>query len=86
MTELSLPELLEGINQQISFQEALHTHLRQANALVYVSETSDFDQIANEMVHHYLGVLMDILEKASQLSEHLSEGLCNLARTIKTGS
>jgi hypothetical protein len=83
MTELSLPELLEGIKEQIQSQEELQTHLQQANALVYVSEASDFDQIANEIVHHYLGALKDILEKASQLSEHTTHELCQWAKVLK---
>ena len=85
MTELSLPELLEGIKEQIQSQEDLQTHLQQANALVYVSEASDFDQIANEIVHHYLGALKDILEKASQLSEHTTQELGQWAKVIKKG-
>jgi hypothetical protein len=83
MTELSLPELLDGIKEQIHSQEILQTHLQQANAMVYVSEASDFDQMANEIVHHYLGALKDILEKASQLSEHTTQELCQWARALK---
>jgi ABC-type hemin transport system substrate-binding protein len=83
MTELSLPELLKGIKGQIQSQEDLQTYLQQANAPVYVSEASDFDQIANEIVHHYLGALKEILEKANQLSEHTTQKLGEWAKTIK---
>jgi uncharacterized phage infection (PIP) family protein YhgE len=82
MTTLSLSNLLEGINRQMDAQEDLQTYLQQANALVRVSEISDFDQISNEMVHHYLSAVRDILEKANQLSELMTEGLDQLAKKL----
>jgi hypothetical protein len=83
MTALSLSELLEGINQQINSHELLDIHLHEAQALVHVGEASDLDQISKEVIHYYLRALMDILEKVSQLSEHLCAGLCQMAKALK---
>jgi len=83
MDTISLPQLLDDINQHINSQEILDTQLQQAHALARVVTIADFDQLSAQVIHHYLWTLTDVLEQAMQLSEHVSETLYHLAKLLQ---
>ena len=87
MDAISLPQLINKINQQITSQEILDTQLRQAHALARVGTIADFDQLSPAVIHDYLWALADRLEHGLQISVCVSTELCSLSKVlIKTGS
>jgi hypothetical protein len=82
MVTVSLSQLSADINAHIQSQEELETKLRQADSLARIGESADFDQYSNPVIRHYLLTLTELLEQATQLSEHLSVEMCRLASTL----
>lgn len=83
MVGLSLSQFSDDINEQINSHDDLDTKLRQADSLARIGENVDFDQFSKETIRNYLLTLAEIIEGATQLSEHLSQELCHLSLKLK---
>lgn len=86
MVTLSLSQLSDDINEQINTHDDLDTKLRQADSLARIGENADFDQFSKETIRNYLLVLAEIIESATQLSEHISQELCRMSSILKQSS
>ncbi len=86
MVEVSLSQLSDELNEHINSHDELETKLRQADSLARIGENADFDQFSKETIRHYLLALAEIIECATQLSEHLSQELCHLSSALKNTS
>lgn len=87
MADNSLNEILVLINQQLHYQETLNNHLSKAEALAHVALCSDFLDCPKSIIHDYLWILGDTIERAkasnteslSALFKHSSQKLLVVA-------
>jgi len=64
MATHSLNHFAPHVNQQIDSLETINDQLAQANALAQVALHEGFPEYPQQMIHHYLFVLSDIIENA----------------------
>ena len=81
-----LSQLADDLNEHINAHAELETKLLQAESMARVGEGADFDQFSKATLRHYMLNLLELIENATQLNDHISKELHRLASEIKKHS
>ncbi len=85
MSDISLNELTESINQHSSIHEQLSRQLEQAHAMAYVTVVWVDFLDHSDMAKGYLEALHDSIQRASDVHQEMHEETLRMTRKLTMG-